>query len=284
MVATDCLLRAPPCVCTAFCVYRLACGRLNNKTPAVATARLLCAPPCVCTAFCVHRLARGPLNNKTPAVATIRLLCAMPCVWTTLSVHRLVGEPPKPPVPPGPVHPPVHPPVRPPPPSSLPHVPRPTVGPSSGMPTPLRMRPPQPDLRDAHAPGTPTDPTVCGTQGHHRPPAGPPAPPRDRHGPRTRMAPPPPRPPAATHAPGPGLDVRGLPHAGHRDRHQGTTAGPNTTRHQPYIRDSALVLPPLCPPSPLTDARARPHHRGRDGRAPAPPGTRRPHHNTCKGD
>ena len=58
---------------------------------------------------------------------------------------------------------------------------------------------------------------------------------------------------------------RGLPHAGHRDRHQGTTAGPNTTRHQPYTRYSALVLPPLCPPSPLTNTRVRPHHRGRGG-------------------
>ena len=66
---------------------------------------------------------------------------------------------------------------------------------------------------------------------------------------------------------------RGLPHTGHRDRHQGTTTGPNTTRHQPYIRYCALVLPPLCPASPPTNARAR-----------APPGTRRPHHNTCRGD
>ena len=74
-VATDRLLCAPPCVCTAFCVYRLACGPLNNMTPAVATDRFLCVPPCVCTAFCVHRLACGPLNNKTPAVATDRLLC-----------------------------------------------------------------------------------------------------------------------------------------------------------------------------------------------------------------
>ena len=50
---------------------------LNNKTPAVATHCLLCAPPCVCTTFCVYRLTRGPLNNKTPAVATGpgRLLC-----------------------------------------------------------------------------------------------------------------------------------------------------------------------------------------------------------------
>ena len=52
---------APPSVCTAFCMYRLARGPFNNKTPAVATGRLLCTPPCVCIAFCVYRLARGPL-------------------------------------------------------------------------------------------------------------------------------------------------------------------------------------------------------------------------------
>ena len=68
-VAIDRLLCAPPCVGTVFCVYRLACGPLNNMTPAVATGRLLCAPPCVGTAFCVHHLACGPLNNMTPAVA-----------------------------------------------------------------------------------------------------------------------------------------------------------------------------------------------------------------------
>ena len=70
--------------------------------------------------------------------------------------------------------------------------------------------------------------------------------------------------PAQASTPPPAVP-RGLPHTGHRDRHQGTTAGPNTTRHQPYTRYSALVLPPLCPPSRLTDARARPHHRGRGG-------------------
>ena len=92
-------------------------------------------------------------------------------------------------------------------------------------------------LQDAPSPGTPTDPTVWGAQGHCRPPVGPPAPPRDRHGPRTRMAPRPTRPPAATHAPGPGLDPppavpRGLPYTGHRDRHQGTAPEPNTARQQ----------------------------------------------------
>ena len=92
-VATYRLLCAPPCVCTAFCVYRLACGPLNNKTPAVATGRLVCVPPCVCTAFCVYRLACGPLNNKTPAVATDRLLCVPPCVCTAFCMHRLACGP-----------------------------------------------------------------------------------------------------------------------------------------------------------------------------------------------
>ena len=107
-VATNRLLCAPPCVCTALictalCIHRLLCGlrpapldvgdtpapHLNNKTPAVATDRLLCAPPCVCTALCVYRLACGALNNKTPAVATWCLLCAPPCVCTALCVYRL---------------------------------------------------------------------------------------------------------------------------------------------------------------------------------------------------
>ena len=33
---------------------------LNSKTLAVATDHLLCAPPCVCTALCVHRLVCAP--------------------------------------------------------------------------------------------------------------------------------------------------------------------------------------------------------------------------------
>ena len=61
--------------------------------------------------------------------------------------------------------------------------------------------------------------------------------PRDRHGPRGRMAPRPSRPPAATHAPGPGLGPppavpRGLPYKRHRDRHQGTAPVRNTARQQ----------------------------------------------------
>ena len=89
-VATDRLFCALPCVCTAFCVYRLACGPLKNKTPAVATDRFLCAQPCVCTAFYVYCRACGPSNNKTLAVATDRLLCAPPFVCTAFCVHRLV--------------------------------------------------------------------------------------------------------------------------------------------------------------------------------------------------
>ena len=83
-VATDRLLRAPPCVCTALCMHCLVyapvptcmvhlgsfCSTnsllpsapgpthapdLNNKTRAPALGRFLCAPPSICTALCVHR-------------------------------------------------------------------------------------------------------------------------------------------------------------------------------------------------------------------------------------
>ena len=89
---------------------------LNNKTLVMATNRLVCAAPCVCTALCMHRLVCGqsnlpcsslrstngslhskrgpapapPLNNKTHAVATNRLVYAPPCVYTALSLHCLV--------------------------------------------------------------------------------------------------------------------------------------------------------------------------------------------------
>ena len=66
-----------------------------------------------------------------------------------------------------------------------PQVPRPAEGPASGTRTPLLTRPPQLGLQGAPSPGTPTDPTVWGAQGHCRPPARPPAPP--------------PRPPRALH-------------------------------------------------------------------------------------
>ena len=66
----------PPTLCASLKSKIPFLDPLKNMTPAVATGRLLCAPPCVGTAFCVHRLACGPLNNMTPAVATGRLLCA----------------------------------------------------------------------------------------------------------------------------------------------------------------------------------------------------------------
>ena len=122
-------------------MYRLACGPLNNKTPAVATDRLLCVLPCVCTAFYVHRLACGPLNNKTPAVATGRLLCVPPCVCTAFPPHTppyLLDPPPTsprlpPPYPPylldpPPTSPPYPPPTSPP---YLPPYPPPTPPPTS---------------------------------------------------------------------------------------------------------------------------------------------------------
>ena len=95
-------------------MYRLACGPLNNKTPAVATDRLLCVPPCVCTAFCVHRLACAPLNNKTPAAATGRLSCVPPCVCTAFPPHTPPPTFSTPPLPPPPTSPPYLPPLPPP--------------------------------------------------------------------------------------------------------------------------------------------------------------------------
>ena len=125
-------------MCTAFCVYRLAWGPLNNKTPTVATDRLLCVPPCVCTAFCVHRLACGPLNNKTPAVATGRLLCVPPCVCTAFPPHT-------PPylLPPPPTSPPYPPPYLPP----LPPPPTPPLPPPNPPPNP----PPLPGMQRSRA-------------------------------------------------------------------------------------------------------------------------------------
>ena len=133
--------------------------------------------------------------------------------------------------------------------SSLPQVPRPAT-PASGAPTPLHMRPPRPGLRGAPAPGAPADPMEWGSQGHRCPPAGPPTPPRDRHGPRTRMAPPPPRPPAATHAPVPGLD----PPAGRAARPPAHGTQGRAPDNSPYI---------VPAPSP-------PLHHLRTGRSPLP--------------
>ena len=151
------LLCVPPCVCTAFCVYCLACGPLNKKTPAVATDRLLCVPPCVCHAFCVHCLACGPLNNKTPAVATGRLLCVLPCVCTAFPppYPPLPSRPPPlpppptppttpylPPLPPYPPYPPSTPPNRP-----LPPQPPPNPPPTPPLPPPTPPYPPPPYLQ-----------------------------------------------------------------------------------------------------------------------------------------
>ena len=125
--------------------------------------------------------------------------------------------------------------------SSLLLVPRPAVGPSSGAPTPLHTRPPRQGQRGARAPGAPADPMEWGSQGHCWPPAGPPTPPRDRHGPRTRMAPPPPRPPAATHVPGPGLN----PPAGRAARPPAHGTQGRARGDRPYI-----VPPPSTPLTP----------------------------------
>ena len=112
------------------------------------------------------------------------------------------------------------------------------------------MRPPRPGLRGAPAPGAPADPMEWGSQGHRRPPAGPPTPPRDRHGPRTRMASLAPRPPAATHAPGPGLD----PPAGRAARPPAQGTQGRAPDNSPYIV-----------PAPST-----PLHHLRTGRSPLP--------------
>ena len=126
--------------------------------------------------------------------------------------------------------------------SSLPLVPQPAVGPASGAPTPLHTRPPRPGLRGTRALGAPGDPMEWGSQGHCRLPAGPPTPPRDCHGPCTRMAPPPPRPPAATHAAGPGLN----PPADHAARPPAHGTQGRSPGDRPYIvpAPSTPVTPP----------------------------------------
>ena len=159
-----------------------------------------------------------------------------------------------------------------------PRVPRPAERPAPGTPTPLLMRPPQLGLQDGPPPSMPTDPTVWGAQRHCRPPAGPPAPPRDRHGPRTCMAPRPSRPPAATHAPGPGLNppagCAARPPVG---RAQGQAPGDSTcTEHD----TPATVNPCSCSCAPVL-VPSLPH----DQCAPARPlpGTRLPDHSSSKG-
>ena len=66
-------------MCTAFRVYGLACGPLNKKTPAVATDRLLCAPPCVCTALCVNcGIPHTPPRAFPPYVPPVPPSCIPP--------------------------------------------------------------------------------------------------------------------------------------------------------------------------------------------------------------
>ena len=153
-------------------------------------------------------------------------------------------------------------------------VPRPAEGPAPGTPAPLRTRPPQLGLQDAPSPGTPTDPTMWGAQGHCRPPAGPPAPPRNSNGPCTRMAPRPPRPPAATHAPSPGLDPQATQPA--HCRSLGPQRGPHPARRRPCARalrslDCRTRPPPTRPPTPLCGALRATADRRLD--RPQPPAT-----------
>ena len=55
---------------------RRALHNINNKTPAVATDRLLCAMPCVCTALYLHRLVYAPPSMwSTARFSQHRLLC-----------------------------------------------------------------------------------------------------------------------------------------------------------------------------------------------------------------
>ena len=65
---------------------------LNNKTPTVATDRLLYAPPCVCTALCVHRPVYAP-----PRVWTAEPCLASPPPLVVLAGrHHRRAEPPEP--------------------------------------------------------------------------------------------------------------------------------------------------------------------------------------------
>ena len=146
--------------------------------------------------------------------------------------------------------------------------PGPGLSPRAALPASHRSHRPQ------VAPGTPSDPTVWGSWGLCRPPAGPPAPPSDRHRPRTRTAPPPPRPPAATHAPGPGLS----PHAtqpAHRRSH-GPQRGPHRARRRPCARAPRSLAcrtrpPPARPPTPRCGALRTTADRRLD--RPHPPAT-----------
>ena len=154
--------------------------------------------------------------------------------------------------------------------------PGPGLSPRAALPATRRSHGPQ------LAPGTPSDPTVWGSWGLCRPPAGPPAPPSDRHGPRTRTAPPPPRPPAATHAPGPGLSPQATQPA-HR-RSLGPQRCPHGARRRPCARAPRSLAcrtrpPPARPPTPpcgalraTADRRLDRPHPPRPPRAPHPHG------------
>ena len=91
-----------------------------------------------------------------------------------------------------------------------------------------------------------------GSQGRRRPPACPSAPPQGCHGPCIRMAPLPPRPPAATHAPGPGLGPQATLPGCRWSR--GPQWEPHQARRRPCTRaphDQACAarVPPARPPT-----------------------------------
>ena len=117
-MATDRLLCALPCVCTALYVDYGSLRSMRGTLPhpdsitrllrwlltAFCVHRLVCTPPSIRSALCMHRLVCGlqlasldagdtpapPLNNKSPAMATDCLSCATPCIRTALCMHRLV--------------------------------------------------------------------------------------------------------------------------------------------------------------------------------------------------
>ena len=123
-VATDRLLRAPPCLWStnqspATTRFARRGGQppqppLNNKTPAwpetvFCVLHLVCAPPCVCAALLVERPPTpcyGSLRSTRwpqTGFCVLRLVCAPPCLWSTNqspATARLAqrrGQPPQPP-------------------------------------------------------------------------------------------------------------------------------------------------------------------------------------------
>ena len=91
--ATDRLLCAPPCVCTAFCVHR---------QPLLQTAlfvhRLVYVPPCVCTAGPTTHSARcarrGGQPPHPPKITRLLHCYRPPFVCTALCMYRLLCAPP----------------------------------------------------------------------------------------------------------------------------------------------------------------------------------------------